>query len=78
MCVQTPWGPVWISPIESRLYEAMIREGLSPVPQLCIEGYYADFAFPDVRLAVEADGAAYHEGDRRQRDWKESCMLLTR
>jgi very-short-patch-repair endonuclease len=46
--------------------ERLVREeGLPPVPQRCIEGYYVDFAFPDVRLAVEADGAAYHEGDRR-------------
>ena len=34
-----------------------------------------DFAFPDVRLAVEADGAAYHEGDRRQRDQKRDWVL---
>ncbi len=57
-----------MSPIESRLYEALRLVGLAPVPQHCIEAYDADFAFPDVRLAVEADGAAYHEGDRRQRD----------
>ena len=53
----------------------MVKAGLSPVPQLCIEGYYVDFAFPDVRLAVEADGAAYHEGDRRQRDRKRDWII---
>jgi len=68
-------GAVWMSPIEHALYEAMRREGLAPIPQHCIEGYYADFAFPDVRLAVEADGAAYHEGERRQRDQKRDWIL---
>ncbi|HLF06582.1 MAG TPA: hypothetical protein VI893_05325, partial [Thermoplasmata archaeon] len=58
--VETSGRVVWMSPIEHALYWAMRREGLAPVPQYGIEGYYADFAFPDIRLAVEADGAAYH------------------
>ncbi|MCI4371082.1 MAG: endonuclease domain-containing protein [Thermoplasmata archaeon] len=56
--VQTPGGDIWMSPIEATLYDAMRREGLSPIPQYYIQGYYVDFAFPDVGIAVEADGAA--------------------
>src|SRR2546422_10733043 len=71
--VQTPTGEIWMPPIEGALYEAMRREGLAPFPQFYIQGYYADFAFPDVRVAVEADGAACDEGGRheqdRNRDW---------
>ena len=37
--VQTPTGEVWMSPIEVALYEAMRREGLSPLPQFYIQGY---------------------------------------
>ena len=73
--VQTPAGEVWMSPIEVALYEAMRREGLSPFPQFYIQGYYVDFAFPDVGVAVEADGAAYHEGLRQQRDRKRDWIL---
>src|SRR2546425_11643860 len=73
--VQTPSGEVWMSPIEVALYEAMRREGLSPFPQFYIQGYYVDFAFPDVGVAVEADGAAYHEGLRQQRDRKRDWIL---
>ncbi len=74
--VHTPAGSVWMSPIESRLYEAMLREGLAPIAQFCVHGYYVDFAFPGVRLAVEADGAAYHDGDvRHQRDGKRDWIL---
>src|SRR6059036_2524532 len=68
--VQTPNGAVWMSPIEVALCEAMRREGLAPFPQFYIQGYYADFAFPDVRVAVEADGAAYHGGVRHEQDRK--------
>src|SRR2546428_7324948 len=60
--VRTPNGEVWMSPIEAQLYEAMRAEGLSPIPQYCISGYFVDFAFPDVGVAADADGAADHEG----------------
>ena len=73
--VQTPTGEVWMSPIEVALYDAMRREGLAPFPQFYIQGYYADFAFPDVRVAVEADGAAYHEGVRHEHDRKRDWIL---
>src|SRR3989442_3568117 len=73
--VQTPTGEIWMSPIEVALYDAMRREGLAPFPQFYIQGYYADFAFPDVRVAVEADGAAYHEGVRHEQDRKRDWIL---
>jgi len=64
-----------MSPIEVKLYNAMRREGLSPIPQFCIEGYFVDFAFPEARVAVEADGAAYHKGERRERDRRRDWVL---
>ena len=73
--VPTPAGNIWMSPIEVKLYEAMRREGLSPTPQFCIEGYFVDFAFPEGRVAVEADGASYHQGERRERDRKRDWVL---
>lgn len=73
--VATASGDIWMSPIEVKLFEAMQREGLSPKPQYCIEGYFVDFAFPDVRVAVEADGAPYHEGERREHDRKRDWVL---
>ncbi len=73
--VSTPCGTFWMSPIELKLYKAMQREGLAPVPQLMIEGYVTDFAFPDIRLAIEADGVEYHSGDRRERDRKRDWIL---
>jgi very-short-patch-repair endonuclease len=66
-----------MSPIEAKLYEAMCREDLSPVPQFRIEDYIADFAFPDVKIAIEADGAAFHTGERRERDRKRDWRLRT-
>lgn len=40
---------------ELELLAAMREAGLLPVPQLAIEGYNVDFAFPDAMLAVEHD-----------------------
>lgn len=73
--VETPFGTFWMSPIEFQLYEAMRDEGLSPRPQFYIEGYFVDFAFPDVNLAIEADGVEFHSGDRRQRDQKRDWVI---
>lgn len=66
--VDTPFGQIWMSPIDLRLHQEMRREGLSPEPQLCIQGYFVDFAFANVKVAVEADGSSFHEGDRREHD----------
>src|SRR5713226_436393 len=73
--VQTPAGPVWMSPIEAQLYQAMLQERLDPVPQFYIQGYYADFAFPDVGIAVEADGAVHQDPARHQHDRKRDWIL---
>ena len=76
--VETPFGPFWMSPIEVELYNAMRKVGLSPNPQFRIEAYYVDFAFPDVKLAIEADGAAYHSHDREERDRRRDGFLWSR
>ena len=73
--VQTPHGSVWMSAIEAQLYEAMRSDGLDPVPQYYVQGYYADFAFPDVRLLVEADGAIHEDAAHRQHDRKRDWIL---
>lgn len=73
--VSTHIGDIWMSPIEVALYNAMVAEGLVPTPQYCVEGYFVDFAFPDVRYAVEADGAAFHSGAAKQRDNKRDWIL---
>lgn len=73
--VDTPQGTFWLSPIEFKLYEEMRRNGLLPFLQYCIEGYFVDFAFPDVRIAVEANGAAYHSGDRVYYDRKRDSII---
>ena len=57
------------SPIEWRLYGAMIDLGLLPTPQYPILQYFVDFAFPEHRLVVECDGKRWHSTPlRRWRD----------
>ena len=64
-----------MSPIEHELYVAMLNEGLSPEPQVGVKGYFVDFAFEDIKLAIEADGSAYHTGERQDRDRQRDFTL---
>lgn len=53
-----------LTPIEEQLLLALREQGLSPRVQFGIEGFRVDFAFEDVRLAIEADGREWHDSDR--------------
>jgi very-short-patch-repair endonuclease len=58
------------SPIEHILYDAIFKAGLTEMRlQFPVGPYRADLAVPSVKLAIEADGAAYHNKDRdKKRD----------
>lgn len=56
-----------MTPIEERLYNAMRAAGLGPRVQYGIGKLRVDFAFPEVLLAVEADGRAWHDASRDER-----------
>lgn len=63
------------SPLELRMLRAIEAEGLVPAKQLAIElepgrgaFTFADFAFPQQRVAVYVDGAAFHVGHNLRRD----------
>jgi DNA helicase-2/ATP-dependent DNA helicase PcrA len=63
---QSPGLPP-MTPIEERLYEAMRHEGLAPRLQYGIDACRVDFAFPELGLAVEADGRVWHDAARDAR-----------
>ncbi len=48
------------SPIEMKLCNAMKEIGLMPICQYHVGLYRLDFAFPDCKLAIEADGHEFH------------------
>ena len=48
------------SQIETRLLAAMKQQGLTPETQFVVGHFIADFAFPNDRLLVEADGDYWH------------------
>ena len=50
-----------LTPIEDRLLSAMRSVELRPEVQYGIGRFRVDFAFPEVRLAIEADGRAWHD-----------------
>jgi very-short-patch-repair endonuclease/polyhydroxyalkanoate synthesis regulator phasin len=59
------WGGPFESPWEKVLYDALVQDGMKPMPQYVINQYRLDLAIktPRVRLDVEVDGERYH------RDW---------
>jgi superfamily I DNA/RNA helicase/very-short-patch-repair endonuclease len=58
-----------MTPIEEMLLISMRHVGLQPHVQYRIDPYIADFAFPERRLVVEADGRGWHDVERdRARD----------
>jgi DNA helicase-2/ATP-dependent DNA helicase PcrA len=60
-----------MTPIEHRLFAAMRDEDLRPEVQYGIGPFRVDFAFPEVRIAIEADGRAWHDEETdRARDHK--------
>lgn len=56
-----------LTPIEMLLYRSMRERGLAPIAQYGIGKFRVDFAFADVRLAVECDGRQWHDPDRDAR-----------
>ena len=57
-----------MTPIEAQLLAALRGVGLAPIAQYGVKRFRIDFAFPDVRLAVECDGRPYHDpaADKRR------------
>ncbi len=57
------------SPWERRLHDALVRRGLSPIPQHPVGGRFLDLALinesrsPPVQIDIEVDGVTYHTGD---------------
>lgn len=57
------------SPIEKMIYNELISYGLKPIPQYPIGVFFIDLAFPEIKLAIEADGKEYHSNkEQKERD----------
>lgn len=57
------------SPIEEILYQEFLVYGIKPETQYQIGSFYVDLAFPQIKLAIEADGQAYHSSpEQKARD----------
>lgn len=64
------------SPIEARLYDALVFRGHSPQTQVRIGKYRADLDFPQYRLVLECDGKDYHtSSSQREHDRKRDTII---
>ncbi|WP_100408475.1 endonuclease domain-containing protein [Bacillus solitudinis] len=74
--------PVWTprteceSPIERRLYDALINHGYAPRTQVPCGKYRIDLALVPQRIAIEADGRAYHSSpEQKAHDRRKNAYL---
>jgi len=69
------------SPMESRARVALVFGGLPPAVQhrVVVRGrrYYLDLAYPDLRIAVEYDGADHRTQERARRDLEREAALVS-
>jgi very-short-patch-repair endonuclease len=57
------------SPIEELVYKELLKYGLEPKIQFQVGVFYIDLAFPEIKLAIEADGKDYHSNkEQKERD----------
>lgn len=57
------------SPIEESIYQELLKYNLTPIPQYQIGSFFIDLAFPEIKLAIEADGKEYHSSpEQKKRD----------
>lgn len=57
---EVDWLPVF-SPIEAALWHDIRAEGLVMYPQFPVLGYFVDFGNPVAKVAIECDGAKWHQ-----------------
>jgi len=63
----------WFSPIERLVWNDIRCSGVPLLPQFPTHGYFIDFAHPFRKIAVECDGAAFHD---EQKDFIRDARLI--
>lgn len=57
----TPSSGIRLSPIERNLWADIREQNMVMYPQYPVGRYFVDFANPVAKVAIECDGAAYHQ-----------------
>ncbi|TAL57591.1 MAG: DUF559 domain-containing protein [Nanoarchaeota archaeon] len=60
---------------ERKLFEAMKKIGLDPIPQYKISQMKVDFAFPDEMIAIEINGPMHDKQEQKITDKKRLYVL---
>jgi very-short-patch-repair endonuclease len=62
---------------ESVIFDALVSNGLHPVPLLAVDKYNIDFGFADARLAVEYHGGNWHNTPAKRAQVEAKRSFLT-
>jgi very-short-patch-repair endonuclease len=68
-------GPDDMNVSERKLFEALKRLGLDPVPQYPVDQCTLDFAFPEDHLAIEVNGPYHYTVEGKERDRRRKKFL---
>ena len=78
---KTAWRQSNLSYPEKMFKNMLIEEHLDEkyliIREYCIFPYYIDFAFVDIKVAVEIDGSQHMEEERHKRDMKKDELLIS-
>lgn len=55
------------SPIEEKLYKEFLTYNLKPITQYIEASFRIDLAFPEIPLAIEADGKEFHSTEEQKK-----------
>ena len=68
-------GGKYNSRLEEKVNKEFIEWGFKPKWNYGIDSFDIDFAFPDIKLAVEIDSAKYHTKENKDRDeWRQKLL----
>lgn len=67
------------SPIEKRLFRSLWLKGHRPISQYPVKPYRLDMALPALKIAIEADGKAFHSSsEQKAHDRKRDAYLRSK
>lgn len=63
------------SRLEGLVLDEFVAWGFQPEWNYPVDKFEIDFAFPELKLAIEIDGAKFHREDQKERDsWRQKIL----
>lgn len=68
-------GGKYNSRLEGKVWKEFKEWGIQPEWNYKVDFFEIDFAFPNIKLAIEIDGAKFHTAENKERDeWRQKLL----